>query len=629
MMRIGQKSLRFITIVLALFGLTAASVVSAQLPVDVPREDIFVFDQIFRYGATGNFNIWAPGSITPHRHALAHDTLWAVDEETAALTNMLASEPPIYNDDFTQMTANLRDNVYWTDGELFMADDVVFTVETLKANPTMGWGADFNLFVESVEQDGDFTVVFNLTEANPRFHLLFQPGWNGMYVMPKHIWETVEDPVTYTFNPMVTTAAYTITDFDPNGFWELYERRDDWERSPAGIVANNPGPKYALSILYGTSDRKAIAMARHELDVFFNADFEAFEAVIDSTPAARSWYTDFPWAYPNEVNFRVLNFNLSNPNFQSADVRWALALALDVVDIQTNYIGGVTRVTALPMPASAFLMGVYHNPMEEWLQNFQLEIEEGEFYQPYDATVPNQIAEWAAAQGHMIGEDARAQFGSGWWAFAPDVAERLLIKSGFSRDGAGNWMTPDGERWSIDIIAPPDEPDSFRIATAAQDMWGDFGINVTLQGLDRNFYNNLNEQGDFDVSSTWRSYVNADGDPWQDIRDHHTDFFVPVGESTAGVTSNIERLQSEELDQIIEALSALNPTDPAVVELGMEFNQLFLENMWGIPVVSFKKFVTWDETYWTGFPTNENPATQPLYWFMGGKYTFQNLRPVE
>jgi peptide/nickel transport system substrate-binding protein len=50
--------------------------------------------------------------------------------------------------------------------------------------------------------------------------------------------------------------------------------------------------------------------------------------------------------------------------------------------------------------------------------------------------------------------------------------------------------------------------------------------------------------------------------------------------------------------------------------------------MYFITPISFKKFVTWDERYWTGFPTSENPKYMPLYWFQGGKFTFQSLEPV-
>ena len=46
-----------------------------------------------------------------------------------------------------------------------------------------------NLWVDSVEKLGDFSVQFNLKKPNPRFHTLFETRWNGVYMMPKHIFE--------------------------------------------------------------------------------------------------------------------------------------------------------------------------------------------------------------------------------------------------------------------------------------------------------------------------------------------------------------------------------------------------------------------------------------------------------
>ncbi|MDE0329219.1 MAG: ABC transporter substrate-binding protein [Anaerolineaceae bacterium] len=40
-----------------------------------------------------------------------------------------SNEPPVYNDDYTQMTVTLVDSLKWSDGEAFNADDLVFTVE--------------------------------------------------------------------------------------------------------------------------------------------------------------------------------------------------------------------------------------------------------------------------------------------------------------------------------------------------------------------------------------------------------------------------------------------------------------------------------------------------------------------
>ena len=288
------------------------------LPVNVPREEVFVVDQIYRFSTgIGNYNLWVSGD-TPHRHALMMETLWYREQETGERLYGAAISDPMYNEDYTQMAVDLRDNIYWSDGVQFTADDLVFTVELLKATPEMfgsGWSAQLNQFMDSVEKLGDFSVQFNLVEPNPRFHTLFETRWNGIYIMPKHIWENVEDPVTFLDPDPVVLGAYIPTDHDPNGYWELYTRRDDWERTPAGLVVGNEGPKYVLLLFYGDSTKKAIAMSRGELYVFFDMDFEAFETVLEDAPTARSWYTDFPWAYPNEIDFRHFNFNFEDPYF--------------------------------------------------------------------------------------------------------------------------------------------------------------------------------------------------------------------------------------------------------------------------------------------------------------------------
>jgi hypothetical protein len=53
--------------------------------------------------------------------------------------------------------------------------------------------------------------------------------------------------------------------------------------------------------------------------------------------------------------------------------------------------------------------------------------------------------------------------------------------------------------------------------------------------------------------------------------------------------------------------------------------KLWVENMWAIPTISFKKFVTQDLYYWDNFPMSENPYGQPCYWFMGGRFIFPQL----
>src|SRR5688500_7661394 len=76
-----------------------------------------------------------------------------------------------YNADATALTVTLRDGVTWNDGAPFTADDVVFTYDAMRENPSMSFAPEASAAVTSVEAVDDLTVTFNLAAANPRFHL--------------------------------------------------------------------------------------------------------------------------------------------------------------------------------------------------------------------------------------------------------------------------------------------------------------------------------------------------------------------------------------------------------------------------------------------------------------------------
>jgi peptide/nickel transport system substrate-binding protein len=451
-------------------------------------------------------------------------------------------------------------------------------------------------------------------------------------MMARHVWEKAGDVKTFTHFPPVSLGAYKYADSDPNGYWELFQRRDDWQKTSAGMLTGQPGPEYILTIFYGDDQHKIIAMTRHGLDVLMDLNFEAFASLRKSTSSARSWYKDFPWAYPNELNARFFGLNVGKPPLDNKDVRWALALALDIVGLQTAYVGGVTRVTPFLVPAVPSLMKLYHLPLEAWLKELTIEIGSGETFKPYDAGVPARIGQWARKNGHSVGDDPdelRKLFGIGWWKHSPETATRLLTKAGL-RKSEGKWMLPNGQPWKISIIAAPDESDAFRLANGAQDQWKKFGIDVDVVALERSPFTTRQQTGDFDVASTWGAIAPYPiPDLWQGLNAWTSRFYAPIGQSTAASGSNnFVRFRSPEFDEAVAALGKLPPDDGQVVEMGQRAMKIWAENMLTLNTVSFKKFITTDDTYWTGWPSSEHPERQPLYWFMGGRFTVQQISPA-
>jgi len=601
------------------------------LPVSVPRDQVYVVDQIFRYSVANNFNLFVPGGPpSPTRQGLVMDTLWYIDQDSGEWINSLAADRPVYNDDRTEMLVQLRRGVNWSDGVEFTADDVVFTVQTLMNNPGLLFSAEMKLYVKEVTAVDPVNVLFKLNEPNQRFHFYFTARYNAVYMMAKHVWQNAPDIKTFTNYPPVSLGAYVAEDADPNGYWELFKRRDDWQQTTPGMITGQAGPPYILTIFYGPSQSKVIAMARHELDVLFDLDYDAFKPLLASTPTARSWFREFPWAYGNELDTRWFGFNYTVPPYDNKDVRWALALAMDIPALDTDYIGGVAKLSVLPIPATPLHQSLYHVPLDPWLRSFTIDVGNGETFAPYDPDAPQRIAAWATQQGYSVPTDIdglRARFGVGSWKHAPDVAEKLLVKNGFKRDSGGKWLLPDGKQWTIPMLAAPDENDVYRLALGAQDQLKKFGIDVNIETLERDPYTTRQTTGDFVSTSTWGGLeVNAHPDFWRGLNALHSRFFAPIGKSTAGNGSNnIERFQFPELDALIEQMGKLSPEDPAVLELGRQVMQFWVQNMVRIHTISFKKFITQDTQLWSGFPTAESPTRQPLYWFIGGRFSFAQI----
>ncbi|MEZ4621417.1 MAG: ABC transporter substrate-binding protein [Caldilineaceae bacterium] len=96
-----------------------------------------------------------------------------------------------YNDDYTEITVNLREGVEWADGEPFTCDDVKFTLELLRENaPEFTYAYIYEEWLKSVECPDDFTVLITLNKPGPRW---FQSNLalgheNHQVILPEHIW---------------------------------------------------------------------------------------------------------------------------------------------------------------------------------------------------------------------------------------------------------------------------------------------------------------------------------------------------------------------------------------------------------------------------------------------------------
>jgi peptide/nickel transport system substrate-binding protein len=623
----------FLFFLLFLLSLISFSQIGlSQLAPGIPRhETIIVGILTGRVVTPDNFNIWAAAWRTWDRgiQQLMLEPLWIVDPATGKVINALAKDKPIYNKDFTKMVVKLREGCYWSDGVEFTADDVIFTVETIMKNPDLSYNAPFNQFVKKVSKTDKYTVVFDLKEPNARFHAYFLDRWGACRPFPKHIFEKVKDPVNFDFKPPVSSGPYTLHSYDPGGYWVLWQRREDWQRTPTGKLFGMPQPKYVLFIYYGPPEKSVMAQANHQLDMV-DLTTEALRSLLASNPTTRAYRKEYPWIVNTDPCVTGIIFNNAKAPWNIKDVRWALTLAIDIAEYIGIAFDGTAVMSALHIPATPAYVNWYYKPMESWLRNFTIDVD-GKPFKPYDPDAALRLAEYARKRGYKVPtepEQIKEIFGYGWWKYAPDVAEKLLMKHGFKRDKDGKWLTPEGKPWKITILSNPTPTHpAYRNGFALAQVWKKFGIDVEVFPTEADA--TMMDRGDYDVATTgtWPAPEPWGGhfDLYRTLSPFRSSFMKPLGEANPGHDS---RWSDPRLDKIISEMEKVSWDSATNKKLGIEGLKILVAEMPTIPTFTYPGVVAWDEYYWTNYPGAENPYCIPYQHWPNFKYMLPFLKPT-
>jgi peptide/nickel transport system substrate-binding protein len=579
----------------------------------------------------GWFNYWATnaGGRSTGLHQLALDTFWYIDPDyglAGVWDNSLAADKPRYNDDFTEMTVKLREGIYWSDGVEFTAADVVYTIELHQKTAGLFWSAAVQLNVDSISAPDPYTVVFKLKKPNSRFHALFTVRWNAMWMMPKHVFETVEDPLRFDFNPPVALGPYTLHSYDPNGRWFIWQKREDWQRTSLARFGE-PGPTYAAYIDPGPPDKRVIAQLNHELDIIHDVAPEGMFTLAKESPSSHGWFKGFPYAHPDPTLPAAI-FNTQLDKFKDPNVRWALALLIDIKAVAMASYRGAATISAIGIPPTGTHPDYYHKPLQDWLASFEIDTGKRKI-KPYDPTIGQQIAEMLRpSMGDQIPTDPEEigrAFGLGWWQKDEQAATELLEKAGFTKQG-DQWLQPDGQPFSIKVTVEGEiRPVMTRAGSMIAQQWRQFGIDASTSVAEGVLVERRNG-GDYEVIMSW-SVETWGGHPDLSffLDSWHSQFIAKPGEVQP--PRNWQRWSSPELDKIIEEIRTIDFDDPRGLELGQEYVKLVAREMPTIPLMSYNVFTVVDDTYWTGYPSAEDPYTNPVPNWANSKYMFVKLRP--
>jgi peptide/nickel transport system substrate-binding protein len=603
------------------------------IPQNIPRKELLILEN--PEGTIKNagwFNIWAinAGSQSNGLQQVGLDTLWYIDPESGLdgiWDNSLAADKPQYNADFTEMRVKLRRGLFWSDGVEFSSADVKATVDIQLKYPTMRFSAVLGSNVASVEAPDAETVIFKLKKPNSRFHANFTVRWGAIWILPRHIFEKVEDPSKFDFNKPVGLGAYTLHSFDPDGKWYIWQLREDWQRTSLGRYGK-PGPKYLAYVDPGPPDKRVIAQLNHELDVIHDISPEGMFTLAKQGKATRAWFKGFPYGHPDPTLPAVV-FNTQNEYLKNRDVRWALALMIDVKAVSMAAYRGAATISAIGVPPTGKHPEAYHLRIEPWLKEFEVDTGKRKI-KPYDPTVGKQIADMLRpSMGEQIPTDAKEiakAFGTGWWKTDLAAATELLEKAGFKKQN-NQWMTPDGKPFSVRLMVEGDfRPVMTRAGTMIVQQWKQAGVDAKVD-LAQGTLLTRRAAGDFD------SFIGWSVETWGGHQDlsyfmdsWHSQFVAEPGKPQP--LRNWQRWSHPELDKIIEQTRTISFDDPKGIDLGRDYVKLVAREMPIIPLMAYNVFTAMDHTYWTGFPTAENPYANPVTNWGNSRYMFTRLKPT-
>jgi len=424
--------------------------------------------------------------------------------------------------------------------------------------------------------------------------------------MPKHIWEKVEDPLTYTFYPPVGTSAYTLYDYDQNGKWFIVQRREDWSRSAIGKSVGKPKPKYIMIIDYGTSEKYMIAMAKHELD-WGEHGYELFGSLKKQNPYVQSFQGGFPYVWLSGICDHGAVFNHAVYPFNLTNVRWALALTINMTELNIVALNAMGRMAAFRSLSVDFIEPFFIDELLPWIKD--LELSDG--YKPFDDTIPEKIGKYVESQGETLPSAPKTIYGQGWWKYDPEEAASLLESEGFTRDANGKWHLPNGDLWTVKLSMPGAWHSlGQRIGFGVFDAWQKFGIEVISETADPSIYWKDWATGNFDVKIAW-PFCNAVPDVWLWWQSQHRSYLKPLGETAVGAQF---RWDNEEFSDLLDQLAVIPSNDPNVIPLVTEMAKITIKDMVVINMFLGSKLICFDNYVWTNFPWMGNRYAEPCYW---------------
>lgn len=493
------------------------SVAAQQAPAESTSAPTTTF-RIATSGFVDSFNPFVSIYLTPtNTIRYMYENLVQNDAEDGSPTKGLADSWDTEDDGATWIYT-LQDDLKWSDGEPITADDVVYTYTQMMEVPELAV-ANGNLVsnFESVEARDDKTVAIHLKGAQAS-----NPGLE-IPVVPKHVWEAVEDPAEFmNDSEVVGSGPYLLESYEPNQQITLKSNPNFWRGEPA--------VDRIQYVYYTNSDAQVQALRSGEVDFVTGLSptqyqaLEGADGITTHSGEGRRYHS-----FSLNVGMTTRDgepFGSGHEALKDREVRQALRLGTDTEALLTNVLDG------LGVQATSF--------------------------------IPASFSRWA------LPEDDPALV-----TYDPEAAEQKLDDAGWVV-GSDGIREKDGTTLELRLLVDADDLVEQSIAEYFVPWMEEIGVKINVESTDVDTVSARAITGDYDIYfSGWS--VNPDPDYQLGINLCSS---LPTGTDGSGGTTQdgycnpefdeLYQLQRAELDedareQIVHDMLAMNYTDTAQI----------------------------------------------------------------
>jgi microcin C transport system substrate-binding protein len=433
-------------------------------------------------GTYDSFNSFIPRGQPAAGIGLVYESLMTPALDEISSEYGLLAEAVTHPPDFSSVTYRLRAGAKWHDGKPVTPEDVIFSLEKLKAIHPRYAGYYKSVVKAEKTAEREITFTFDQTGNRELPHIVGQ-----LTVLPKHYWEGTDatgakrDITKTTLEAPLGSGPYRIKP----GF------------QPGRGIAFERVPEYwgkDLPVRIGTNNFDEVRYSYYrDMDVALEA-LKADQYDFRNENIAKNWATayDFPARREGRVALEThpirdmgimqgFAFNLRKPKFQDPRVRRAFNLAMNFEDMNRSlFFGQYKRIESYFQNTELAASGLPEGRELEILSEVKSEVPPEVFTTPYTNPV---VASPDALRTNL--REAVRLLAEAGWTVKNNGGKRALVNAA-------------GEAMKVEFLLG--SPTFERVVLSYTPNLQRLGIETTVRTVDPAQYENRMNVFDYDMT---------------------------------------------------------------------------------------------------------------------------------